>query len=439
MGTLISTVGGIELPSKQDVYLCVCTLGRFHVCINGRPVVKKGQGMSKIWQLFKFLLTHRHTPVPDEVVCEMFWPDAPLPMARHALHNVMYRLRKPMEEAGLREPVFLVQDGLYSFNTDLAHWIDVDRFEQLCQEARQVKDQEPAQAMDYLKEALDLYRGGYLAEHFYEDWVKAEQQRLHDMYVEAALSYADLLIDNGDFGRARQACRAALAADPTEERLCERVVAAYLKEGNLAKAKNAYEEFSAVLYRENGIQPSQRLQQLYRDVQAQNGGLPASDLKVITELLDSADISEGPLFCDAESFQRMYQWERKRLFRSQASAHLVKIDMIKAKLAMPTSAELTAAAKTLQSVLERHLRSGDVVARINENQFLLLLSSLDLDSAEPVMRRIKQQYERKYIGQVTLRMDATMIAAQQRSPDRAGASNGTYNHHLKSSSGGSHR
>jgi len=268
---------------RQDphAHISVYTLGRFHVCVDGHSVVETGAEGGKTWSLFKFLLTHRHQPVSEQVVCGALWPDPPASRARRALHHVMYCLDRKLQEGGLHEPLFVVQNEMYTLNKRVDCWIDADCFEELCRQAQNAMAGDGSGALEYMQEAVELYRGWYLAEHFYDGWAKAEQQRCHRMFRELVLSYADPLMEAGENRQAQQVCEKALALEPADDELAYRLVSAHVRDGNVGRAKEALERFAAVLRREYGIAPHGRLRQLWEDLESGSGNIHASDLNAV--------------------------------------------------------------------------------------------------------------------------------------------------------------
>ncbi len=142
----------------------------------------------KMKSLFGYLVTHRQSSHPREVLAELFWGDLGADKARNNLRYVLSMLRRTYG------PYLLIDRYQVSFNAQSAYWLDVEEFEDLVVRSRGLSGPERFQA---LRRALDLYRGGFLV-GFYEDWVLAEQERLKQLYLEVLEALA--LWSGGPFG-----------------------------------------------------------------------------------------------------------------------------------------------------------------------------------------------------------------------------------------------
>lgn len=395
--------------------LRIYSLGHFSLFYGDEPIAEADGGMSKTWNLFKYLMTHREQAIPGEVITEVFWPGAAWQKSRHSLYNSIYRLRSILESD--RSPydsssLFLIRDGMYSFNRHADYWLDAAEFEELCGRARDMGDEDEEAAIKLYRKALRLYRGDYLAENFYDDWVKGAQNRYRSLYKKAVLESCDLLLEREVFGEVQEICRRALEVEPLDEDIQIRLIESLIEDGNLREAKGCYEQFSSLIYQESGILPSKKMRSLYQKIQVSAGGTAATDLETIQELLDQRDDGGGAYFCDQDSFHRMYNLERKRMSRTGLSAYLVKIDLTRKDLTLPSAKELNRAAAELQEVLRRMLRRGDVVSRWNDTQFLVVLPMVDAVNIRKVVKRVGEEFGSQYRGTVVLRMRETPISPE---------------------------
>ncbi len=389
--------------------LCIYALGGFRLRLGGVDILDATEGMSKVWNVFKYLLANRDLRVPGEVICEVFWPDAPWRKARHSLYNAVYKVRNTLEAHGLEPNLLVIRDGMYSFNRNSKYWMDSEVFDQLCHQAQKLGPNEAEEALQVLGEAVELYQGDFLSENFYDDWVKGAQQRYRSLYRRAAVQYANLLTEYERYDEAREVCEQALDIEPLDEDLQLVLMRAYIKEGNVREAKHHYEKYADAIFRESGVLPSKRMRDLFQRIQEKMGGSSATDLEAIQELLERQDDSVGAHLCDGEAFQELYQLERKRISRNGTSAYLVKVDLVKPDLRIVSTAELESAAKCLGTVLKSVLRAQDVVCRWSDSQFLLLLSGLNGEGLQRARQRISDEYQKRTSVPVAIRCRERLI------------------------------
>ncbi len=387
-----------EVPGMIRVH----TLGRFHVSVGNRQVLEVGGGMNKMWNVFKYLLINRHMSVPGEALCETFWPGVPWKKARHSLYNIIYRLRILLEDNQKESGILCIRDGLHSLRPNASLWLDADQFQEFCTEAHSMGVHDRAHAMKLLGKALSLYQGDYLAENFYDDWVKGAQERYRAMYRKAVTYYMDLLMEQREFLEACEIANQALALEPLDEDVQLRRISALSQMGNLQEARNAYQSFASLLHQQSGVSPRRDLRDVYREIEALSSDPPVTDLEGIKELLNEQK-DNGPVLCDATQFGELYQLEQKRLERSCHPSFMIKVDLSKRDFSRPSGPELELAAKQLEKACSKALRKGDVICRWNDEQFLLLLPNVLDSNVKKVMQRVRREFQSVYPGRVVLR------------------------------------
>ncbi len=391
-----------EYPKPLRIY----SLGHFSVTSGEQPILAADGGMSKIWNIFKYLLTNRDRAVPGEVIADIFWKGISWPKSRHCLYNSIYRLRLTLEGGSppmSTASVFVIRDGMYSLNRSSGYWLDCDEFESLCSRAHELSSIAEDTAFDLYKKAIRLYRGDYLSENLYDDWVKAAQIRMRSIYKKALLEYCELLERRHMYAEVLDVCERALTADSLDEDIETTRIKALISVGNLAEAKESYQRFSSLIYKENGVYPSKQMRRLYQEIQLGGSSRGATDLETIQELLDTGDM-DGAYLCDQESFHSLYLLERRRVFRTGLSAYLMKMDLNRADFSIPSVKELERVAVTLQNVLQQTLRRGDVFCRWNDTQFLVILPMVIAVDTGKVIKRISNQFKQCYSGPVLLRV-----------------------------------
>lgn len=389
----------MDAPAEK---LYIFTLGVFRVEKSGHSLMQPSETMSKMWNVFKYLISHRDRALPAEVICEVFWPDAPWPKARQALYNMIHRLRSVLGSQSSSDALFVLRDGVCRFNPEANYWLDADEFRLLTARAQEIRSDFPEQARRFYKEALEYYHGSFLVENFYDDWVKPAQAYYQRLFETAVAEYADLLSENGQLREARSVCLRALEEDELNEGLQARVMRSYIAEGELPKARRHYEAYTTTAYREHGILPSKELRSLYRQTQNHSGNDAAADLETIQEILEQDPENEGFALCNPEFFRYVYKLEQHRMLRMGTKAFLVKISLLNAKRGFPEGRQLSEAVSALETALRQTLRSSDIICHWTDAQYLLILPAVEQPGLKQVLHRVQRAYKSYYRGDVQL-------------------------------------
>jgi YVTN family beta-propeller protein len=223
---------------------------------NGESVVAVGGVKQRA--LLALLLLHTNEPVSRDRLIDELWGEAALPGAGHRLETQISRLRKALALDG----ELVTRAGGYQLMVD-PQLIDSHRFEQILEEGRaQAAAGQLVEAAQTLREALELWRGGALADLAYEPFARVEIERLEELRLAALEERIEV-----DLALARhQAIVGELEPltrrHPLRERLRGQLMLALYRCGRQAEALEAYQQFRRALSEQLGLDPGPGLQQL---------------------------------------------------------------------------------------------------------------------------------------------------------------------------------
>ena len=143
-------------------------LGPMLVTLNGRRVDTTSSRRTRY--LLAYLLLHRRSAVPRDVLMETFWPDARPAAARNSLHVALTGVRRVLGRAWPGR-CWCAGTAATSSCPTCPIWVDVDEFERCCRDGRRA-DRRGAdeRALAAYAAADRLYGGDLLAEDPYADW-----------------------------------------------------------------------------------------------------------------------------------------------------------------------------------------------------------------------------------------------------------------------------
>lgn len=376
--------------STTDNVLEIITLGRFQVRRGDNVLSRESTRSYRLWELFKYLITNRSQETYSETIVENLWPEQDYADPRHTLRTLVYRLRQLLDrrEDGMSMSCVKFSHGAYSWNYNTKYWLDAEVFEKLCREAS-AADSEVAMA-SYLH-ALSLYKGDYMPELAYSEWVIPIRNYYHRLYIEAVLNVTDLMLEREMYTDIIKVCEQAFLIEFFEEEFHLRFLGALIENSKIHQALAHYEYVSTVFYRELGVKPSAKMKSLYRLIQ-QNDNLPSFDLTSIQETLAGKKDFAGAFFCDPEVFRFLYKLETRRVERTGQSVFLAMLTLTGKNLSSPDPQYLKESLNNLQHKLVAGLRRGDVITRWSNSQLLIILPGLNFEQAERVMERLTSDF-----------------------------------------------
>lgn len=372
------TMNKVKNRRTADNCLRIYTLGRFEVYRNGVRLSEYAHRSTRVWDLFKYLLTYRDRSSTPEAIIETLWPQHNYADPRRALRTPVYRLRQILSEDGLpdAEEYILYIQGCYVWNNQSNFWVDADEFENLLRQAAQIPETELDKKIDLYLQAIDLYRGEYLPENLYADWTIAQRNHYRRLYLEAIDSLAVIYQSQQRYQELTDLCERAITLEPFEESLHVYYMDGLIRSGHHKHAREHYRQVTHFFYTELGVKPSRELQQLYRELQNAEKNLQTADYP-----------QDGAFFCNKEIFASICNLEQRRGERTGNPVILGKV-MLEAEGNRTVTPEKT---DHLIRVLLKVLRKGDVVTKNDNNQLQIILNGIQLPHTQAVIARIKQQ------------------------------------------------
>lgn len=390
------------MEQKHPPVLTVFTLGTFAVHSGDDVLSIASPRAQNLWKLFKYILTNRDHPISTNRLIEVLWPDGDCENPIKALYSLMYRLRSLLNSGEApKQDYILFRHNSYLWNKDAPCRIDVEEFDRYAAQAAEAGRDRISRIACYQK-ALALYRGDYLSESTMEDWVLPWANYYKRIYSSCVNDLVKLLMDDGEYASAVRVCEQAIERDPYEEAPHEMLINCLINMGQLTKAMTQYNYISNLLYRELGVQPSERLQRLYKSIH-QSTQTVQHDLRAIKQSMQEDPASgHGASLCDMEVFRQLYNLESRILERSGQAVYVAVITIATPTHMLPDSRTLNEAMILLRQVTVDSLRRGDVISQYSQSQLVLLLTTLTLEDCELALSRIRHSFNQQYQGSSVL-------------------------------------
>ncbi|MGW3034061.1 BTAD domain-containing putative transcriptional regulator [Streptomyces sp. NPDC001178] len=214
------------------------------------------------------LITARRRVVPVARLVTDLWDD-PGPGAVGAVQTFVAALRRVLEpERPARAPArLLVTEGPGYALRAAPGSVDAWRFETAVVGAAQLP---PAQALQQLEEALELWRGPAYAEFADEDWARGECARLTELRLRAVEQRAQARLDLGRAPETVPDLDAHVAGHPWREDGWRLLALALYRAGRQADALDVLRRARAMLAGQLGVDPGPELRRLERDILTQD-------------------------------------------------------------------------------------------------------------------------------------------------------------------------
>ncbi|HVC72605.1 MAG TPA: BTAD domain-containing putative transcriptional regulator [Mycobacteriales bacterium] len=246
---------------ERRVMLTARLLGRLWVVVDGQVVDTASSRRTR--NVLAYLLTHRETPVPRDVLMDVFWGNADPEAARNSVHVALSGVRRALRATG-PEPLLERRHDTYRFADHLDVWVDVEAFEQASRQGRRAEEAgDAAAALEAYERAGQLYDGDFLAEDPYAPWAGELRETLRAQANDVACRLVALYGRLGDDSSAVLVGRRVLAGDPCNEPVHRQLMASYARAGQRHLGLLQYQRCREALWTTFRIQPAVETTVLY--------------------------------------------------------------------------------------------------------------------------------------------------------------------------------
>jgi class 3 adenylate cyclase len=222
-------------------------------------------GGTKQRTLLGVLLLHANEVVSSERLVAELWGMRPPPSASKLIQTYVGALRKALGPFAVvtQPPGYLISAGEGE--------LDALRFRRLLTDARSEPDL--ARGTMLLREALSLWRGNALADVGFEGPAAIEAERLDELRLDAVALRVERDLALGRHAQLVGELQSLVEAHPLRERLRALLMLALYRSGRQAEALGVYAATSRLLDSELGLEPSEELRRLERQVLVHDSAL----------------------------------------------------------------------------------------------------------------------------------------------------------------------
>ncbi|GAB6104327.1 hypothetical protein JCM17039_10810 [Blautia glucerasea] len=383
------------MEKKNCSELTVRMFGKFQTENEKGILNKENMRSEMLTRLLAYMISHREKDMTAQELIDVLWPEDQSDNPSGALKNLMYRLRKLMNNTCGESGKYIVTGrGAYQLNPEFVFHVDIEEFEECCRQVFNSED--PAVQQENGKRAVELYQGMFLSELSSEYWVVSIATYYHSIYLTMVKRLAALLEKEKKFTDVEEICGKAIQIEPLDEEIHCFLLRAMIADNKQQLAASHYKETVKLLYDSLGVRPSGEMENIYEELQKIQHD-HESNIDIIQEDLREEKAS-GAFFCEYGVFRKIYALESRSSRRLGISVHLALISLYLDFQIQKEGQDYTDLIGEGMSVLEetlmKRLRSSDIVCRYSVNQFLVMLPACQYEDAKMVVNRLKDSFYR---------------------------------------------
>ncbi len=376
----------------------IYTLGDFDIKINNKSILKSIENQHRLMKLLKYFITFNNRKVLPYRIMDELWIGEEFKDPLSVLRTQISRLRNMIDfDLYEKEPFFTIDfiDGYYLFELKDNCEVDFIKLESCINRNNPITID--GETLDVCKKGVSLYKGEYLSELGYEDWLMPVRNRLDRLYITGLSRYLEILKEKSMDLNIISTCEEAINYKPDEEIIYLFLIESLVNIGQDKCALNHYQYYTKRIYTEYGESPSNSMKDLYEKIKKGEEEIPKTlNLATIDKEICKADNFEGAMLCNSSYFSFLYNFIMRMKYREENINIFIGIITIfnSGYIESPES-NIKEGMCILLDTIYNNLRKGDVITQWNENQALLLLFRLDDVDIKPISERLECQFNQR--------------------------------------------
>ncbi|MDO4540546.1 MAG: BTAD domain-containing putative transcriptional regulator [Syntrophomonadaceae bacterium] len=373
--------------------LKIQTFGSFSMEYKGDVLSNDKQRSKQLWLLLEYMIVNRFNEITLEKLDDVLWRDNDIDNLAGALKNLIYRLRNMLGAVGRTpEREYIVsRHGYYAWNNDIPCIVDSEEMLELYRRAN-LFETFNEEALDCYLRAIDYYKGDFLSNNAYEEWVVPMSAYYRNIYFDCVYKACNFLMELGRFDEVDRVCSQAIIIGPFEDRAHVMKMRALVQSGKHSAALSHYEYVTSLYYKELGIKPSDEIRAIYSDIAKQTKNVETDIAAVKDYMKDAEEKAGGAFYCDYEVFKNIYNLQARSVMRTGQSVFVGLLTLNEQGKEEVSSNIRERAMENLHIAMHNSLRRGDVYARFSATQFVMMLPTLTFENSDVVFKRIKKQF-----------------------------------------------
>ena len=345
--------------------------------------------------LVQYLILNEGERVPNQKLLAALWDEEKSTNPENALKTLVSRLRVLLNQIDPALGACVVSDrGAYHWQCPENMTIDMYEIDSIFN--RLAENNVPqAELRRLYNQLLEKYQGDLLQHSEQNEWALAKATTMHNKYMAAVYAYIEMLKTSGQYADIVSICRRALDVDSFDDRLHMELMSALIKINRTGEALVQYKHVVQLNYHYLGVQPSEDLQEFYKQIVSAGKTLDFNLESIRNELRESGE-RRGAFVCEYTVFKEIFNLQMRNLERLGATMFLAiimvspyndkEIDTMRQNNIMNGRLE----------ILTKNLRKGDTITRFAPTVFALLLPTVNYNTGGMVLERIKRVFYRSY-------------------------------------------
>lgn len=347
----------------------------------------------KMWSMLSYLIVNRNRLITSEEVIDAIWNNKEISDPSNTIKTLLFKIRKAFIAIGITNPkkIITFSQGTFIWDKSITIITDIDEFEQLYNKS--MNKNEVLCTKD-LYRAIEIFKGDFMPQSISQLWAQSLNLFYHSKFLKLSTKIISEIIKNdNNYEQAIALCEKAISIEPYDEMLNKLLIVSFLNSGDVWSAKNHYQYFEKICFDFLGAVPTKLITDLY----------PIIQKALQPEFKNTAEIKKnleeklpcGAFYCEYAVFKEIYR-VMARSRDTQNNLHLGIVEITNYDQLKKCINILNTNVENLIKYFSISLRIGDVLTRATKDKLLILISNIDENNFQKVIKRLIVNYKKVY-------------------------------------------
>lgn len=347
----------------------------------------------KLINLFEYFVINKDRIITNHDIQESLLPENV--DARDTIKYTIFRLRKALEEIKEIEELDLIEtiEGGYRLSKNYKYDIDVFNFSNLYKEVVSSKTIDK-NTLKTANKAMDLYKGRLYLSNNPPLVLSLQADELSANFSNMIVTISKYLLEEEKYEDVIELTKNAIKVEPFFEELHYYYIKGLLGLKKFHNAIEYYDDIKEKFVAKLGIGVSDNFAELYNDIKKETKDKSHNNRSIdeVKEEIEKSIRKKGGFYCPYNLFIYLYESTIKNAVRDDKKCFLVLFTIDKVK----KISDVQKISNDLRDYIEESIRTSDIFSKVNDNQFVLLLCSRNIDNIYMIISRILPKFYKKY-------------------------------------------
>lgn len=380
------------------IYLYFNFFGGFSVCSSAsgekKTVTDEMIPSFKMWAMLEYLVINRKRKITSEELIDMLWSNQDIADPTNALKALLFRIRQIFCKLGIEnfKTVIACKQRTFIWSENVEIKTDIESFENIYKkinaDSQSINDEN-------LHSLMDIYKGDILPQMICLSWINNLNIYYHSQFLKLCKAILKSLYEDKKYDMCIYLSNYVITIEQYDEWIFRYNILSLADSGNAKQAIKQYNNVKKSFLDYLGEPPTSIITDIYKDITKHLKPQTYNTMDEIENDLSENESENKAYYCEYSVFRDIYRLKTRSLERTGlADVAIFVIKILNYDTIKDNKARLAKELSELVDFIRTNLRKEDILTKLGDCRFLIMLSDTDSSSNDIVLKRILGNYKK---------------------------------------------